>query len=114
MKRALRLQRITFVLVLIAFCGLGWQVELNRGLAHQARSLAEQGLESHEGLCALKANLRQRITDANAFVATHPDGIAGITDDEIRQTIANQQSTLDSLHVLKCPSDPPAKKGAKP
>lgn len=104
MKRALLLERITFAMVLVALVAQFFTIRDNRHLAHQ-------GKQAHDGLCVFKADLRSRVTTGNKFLDSHPGGIAGIPAATLRGSITNEQSTLDSLKIIVCPSDSPATKG---
>lgn len=100
MKRAMLLEAATFLLLLVALAGVGWQVHANG-------SLARQGDQAHDALCALKADLRQRILAARGFLDKHPQGISGITAAAILVSITSQEATLLALKPLACQSDPP-------
>jgi hypothetical protein len=55
-----------------------------------------------QALCTLRADLRDRITQGNAFLVTHPHGIPGIPANTLRVSIVNQQHTLSALQPLDC------------
>lgn len=102
MRRAILLETVTFAMLLVAIGLAVVAINSNRGLARQ-------GKQAHDGLCALKYDLRQRIKDGHAFLKAHPNGIPGIKVGVIRAAVKNQESTLEALSVLPCPADPPAK-----
>lgn len=93
------------IVVLVAFAVLlvmGWQIRATRHLAVQNRQLAVQGKEAHDGLCALKRDYEQRIEASLKFLRENPKGIPGIPASLIRNTVRNQQATLDALARLRC------------
>lgn len=104
-RRAQLFQTTTFLLLLLALTGMGWQVRTNS-------DLARQGDQAHDALCTLKADLRQRILASRDFLDKHPQGIDGITATAILVSITNQEATLLALKPLVCLSDPPQLEGA--
>jgi hypothetical protein len=99
MRRTLVLQSVTFAMLVLALALTAWQVT-------ETRHLARQGQQAHAGLCALKADLRERIKSAGDFLESHPTGVFGVTAVTIREAITNQEATLAALHPLMCDSDP--------
>lgn len=93
---------LAFALMVLAFtavlAGMGFLIDQNR---HRAND----GQQSHDALCVLKDDLRQRIKDTQTFLDEHPKGFAGIPKATIQNSIRNQQLTVDSLVLLRCPSD---------
>lgn len=81
---------------------LGVQVGHNRDAIRRVRQLERLGAQAHVALCTFKADLRERVRDGRRFLADHPDGFAGITAATIRQSLTNQQKTVDSLAELEC------------
>jgi hypothetical protein len=61
--------------------------------------LAEQ---SHRVLCSLKADTRNRIEQAQAFLRQNPNGIDGITPLLIRARIQDDRARLASYADVKC------------
>lgn len=55
-------------------------------------------------LCAMKDNLEVRVAESERFLRQHPNGIPGIPAADIQRSIANQQSTIDTISpYLDCP-----------
>lgn len=104
-RREQRLRTLTYVLLVVAFIGIAWQVNSTRNLANKSRAQAVQGKEAHDAICTLKADIRQRIADSEKFLHDHRGGIAGIPASVIKTSIKNQRSTLKALK-LSCPTDP--------
>jgi hypothetical protein len=69
---------------------------------YRVSGLASQGEEAHQGLCVLRADLENRVQTSRDFLKEHPEGIPGIPVATIRQSIDNQQKTIDALEVLDC------------
>lgn len=109
MRRIGIFQAVTFVLLLVAVSSFGYQQYKDRHTQRQIARLARDGKQAHDGLCILKADLASRIKNSRDYLKTHPEGIAGISRADILKSIANQQSTLDSLRPLVCvpPARPP-------
>jgi len=88
----------------------------NRNLIHQVQILAKEGQQAHEGECVLKEDLRDRIqtsvidiSNAELYLAKHPDGVGGITKTDIitalnvkKDLLKSQKRTLSALSVVKC------------
>ncbi len=64
--------------------------------------LALAALQSHRALCSFKDDLQRRYDAGLQFVADHPDGIPGISRNDLERSLANQHATLDSLDSLDC------------
>jgi hypothetical protein len=54
-------------------------------------------------LCALRDDVERRVQSSQNFLAEHPNGIPGIPARTLRDSINNQQRTIDALSILKCP-----------
>jgi hypothetical protein len=88
-KRSLRVLMVATVVLYVAVVGISaytWIVSTS----------------TQSALCTFKGDLESRIDDSIAFLAEHPNGIAGISPAQIQQGITNQQKTVDSLNDLKC------------
>lgn len=95
--KGLRIAVAAFVLslvLLLAVGGISFYV-----LTHKV----QEGSETHEAVCALVADLEERTDGTKVFLAEHPDGIPGLaTASQLRESLANQQRTLDALSVISC------------
>lgn len=69
---------------------------------NKQNDLVKQGAESHEALCIFKSDLERRIGDGEQFLRDNPNGIPGIPEETLRNSIDNQKRTLASLAVLDC------------
>lgn len=92
-----RIAVLAFVASLIlslAALGVGAYV-----LTHKTR----EGSETHEAVCALVADLDERTQGTKDFLADHPQGIPGLASgSQLRESLHNQQRTLDALSVITC------------
>lgn len=86
--------------VLIAIVGGLW--------FNQDRGLKAVATTTHDALCALRADIQQRHDDGAKYLKSHPRGLIGnsgkalISAAQIRDSLRNQESTLDALEPLKC------------
>lgn len=80
----------------------------------QNRQLGEQGEEAHNALCAFTTNLEKSVAGSRQYLEDVTPGkdkrikrerIAGITDADIQASIDRQQTTIDSLRTLECPTE---------
>lgn len=58
--------------------------------------------QTHDGLCALRADLVVRINGSKKFLHEHPRGVLHISPAVIRTGIENEQRTVDALGSLQC------------
>jgi len=84
--------------------------------SQEIQTLAKQGEQAHQGECVLKEDLRDRIqtsiidiSNAELYLAKHPDGVGGITRTDIitalnvkKDLLKSQKRTLSALSVVKC------------
>lgn len=70
------------------------------------RKLALEGQEAHDALCTFRTDLQRRITLGRQFLATHPEGIPGISAADLARSIAGQESTLKALKISNCKEAP--------
>lgn len=74
-------------------------------LALQQRRLkaeAQLGLKTFQAVCTFREDLIRRARDGVEFLATHPNGFAGIPAATLAQSIHNEQLTIASLQKLEC------------
>jgi hypothetical protein len=88
--RILTLSTIALYLLLGAALGYGWY------------ALHRDEARTNTALCSLRADREQSNASSREFLREHPHGIPGISPAAIRQGIANQQRTIDSLSGLRC------------
>lgn len=63
----------------------------------------QEGSETHEAVCALVADLEERTEGTKTFLTAHPQGIPGLASgSQLRESLHNQQRTLDALSVITC------------
>lgn len=89
MRRTLRGLVIATAVLFILFGGVVFYVWTN----------AEQ---NHSALCALRADLEERVADSVDFLVEHPEGAFGFTPAEIQDGIDNQTRTIKALDTLSC------------
>jgi len=63
---------------------------------------SDEGSETHEGVCALVADLETRTDGTRVFLHQHPNGIPGIPVSTLRESLHNQERTIDALSVVSC------------
>jgi hypothetical protein len=93
-------QRLLAVLYLVLIPAAILAVAIG-GLVRTAR-LAEQGNEAHRAICTLRDDLQRRVNDTRGFLATHPNGFAGVDRPTILNSLANQERTIDALRTIHC------------
>lgn len=54
------------------------------------------------GLCALRSDLKHRIASSEEVLASHPDGLLGVSAASIRTSIDGQKRTVKALSVVRC------------
>ena len=62
-------------------------------LSHRASDSAQ----AKRALCALRDDLVRRLADGEEFLAKHPNGIPGISVNDIRRSLQSQRQTIDVL-----------------
>jgi hypothetical protein len=65
-------------------------------------SKTDEGTETHEAVCALVADLESRTEGTRLFLGEHPHGIPGIPASSLRESLHNQERTIDALSVVSC------------
>lgn len=94
---AVRVAVVAFIASLVlslAALGVGAYV-----LTHKT----QEGSETHEAVCALVADLGERTEGTKNFLSAHPQGIPGLASGtQLRESLHNQQRTLDALSVITC------------
>jgi len=70
----------------------------------QIQHAAHLGLLTYKATCTLRSDLVRRVRDSTAFLAAHPNGVGGISQKTILQSIVNEQATIRSLDRLRCPN----------
>lgn len=58
---------------------------------------------TNSALCTFRDDLERRYISGARFLDDHPDGIPGISRNDIARSLANQKATLDALGSLACP-----------
>ena len=61
-----------------------------------------EGSETHDGVCALVGDLETRTEGTRRFLREHPEGIADIPASTLRESLHNQERTIDALSVVHC------------
>lgn len=65
-------------------------------------NVEESATQNRTALCALRADLRDRVQNSKQFLRQNPGGIPGVPPSQIREGIVNQQRTIDTLKVIDC------------
>lgn len=58
--------------------------------------------ETRSSLCKFRLGLEQRASDLEAFLALHPNGIPGLSGNDLQRSLDQQRATLASLYDLEC------------
>lgn len=71
---------------------------------HDRTRFGRDGVQARRALCAFRIDLEARVKNTQAFLRTHPTGLPelGISAGTMRNTLRNQQESIDSLDSLKC------------
>jgi len=97
-ERNRRLRRF-FIKVLIMFALLGLTS------AATAVYVWNIGQNNRDGLCALRADAERRINQTDEFIKENPEGVAGISLEQLERSKENSVRTRDALKDLHCPPD---------
>jgi hypothetical protein len=68
----------------------------------QVQVEVQRNKETHLALCALRADLQNRVRSSEEFLRDHPEGFAGITAEQIQVQVINQKRTIDAIGFLDC------------
>lgn len=83
--------------VLVAVAALSLSV-----LAVKVTHLSKQGQEAHAAICTYRSSLERQNASSQKFLLAHPHGIPGIPASLIRNSIADQQKTINALSTVHC------------
>lgn len=97
-----KLRSYTAWLIASVVFGLALMFAAMTLMLYTSVSIAGNSAQTHDALCALKLDLEVRHTNGVKFLKDNPDGIPGISAEQIQQSLDNQQSTLDALASLDC------------
>jgi len=67
-----------------------------------------QGLRNTRALCTIRDNAQDRADTGRQFLIDHPNGIAGLSADDIERSINTSLATVKALDDVDCPPKPPA------
>lgn len=65
-------------------------------------NVEEEARKATTAMCALRADLRDRVQNSKQFLQEHPGGIPGIPPSQIRDSINGQMRTIETLKVIDC------------
>jgi len=107
LKRALRNLTIATVVVYLVIIGAGLLAlhdrDVQRGELRKVIGRTEDiALTANVALCALRHDLELRVEESVQFLEENPDGIPGISEETVAQSIANQRATIAALSGLSC------------
>lgn len=89
---------VPLTVVVVAVYGYVRFDQFSERLAMQA----ELGQEAHDAVCTFREDLRRRVNSSKDFLEKNPNGIPGLDGATIRNSIVNQQKTVDALAILNC------------
>ena len=87
------------VIVILAATLLFFNAASNSATQKRLEDVATQ---THTALCALNDDIERRVTVSLEFLEKHPQGIQGISREDIKRSLDSQRSTLRALEVLDC------------
>jgi hypothetical protein len=90
-KHALRLLLVATVVLYLALFGVAYVVYRN-------------GDTNRAALCALRWDLEKRVAGTQQLLIDHPEGLAGIPAQTLKDGITNQQRTIEALRGVHCSS----------
>jgi hypothetical protein len=94
--KGLRIAVAAFALSVFLFvAGIGGAVWL-------LTAKSSEGVETHEAICALSADLEARTQASRVFLREHPHGAFGVPAATIRESVENQERSIDALSVVAC------------
>ena len=65
-------------------------------------TLRRETVRTTNALCTFREDLARRARETQNFLAEHPEGIPGISANTLRQSVINQQQTVNALQDLDC------------
>jgi hypothetical protein len=88
------------ILMLVVFYLYNAQQDTNADIKHAA----VLGVRTHSGVCRLRDDIKRRVAQSEAFIASHPNGIPGISVKQLQIGVAGQRRTIRALRVIgPCP-----------
>jgi len=100
LQRTLRILVAATVLLYLAMAGA--LVYVRHDSAQHRDALAREANRTRVALCTLRGDLERRVSTSREFLAANPNGIPGIPATTLKQSISNQQATVDALAALRC------------
>lgn len=101
LQGSLRTLVIATVFLYVALVGMGVAGFV---LINNNQNDTEQlAVQTTAALCALRADLNNRVVQGEQFLEDHPNGFAGFTPEAMQQQIEGQRRTVAALSVLECP-----------
>ncbi|HET7455402.1 MAG TPA: hypothetical protein VFJ76_07775 [Solirubrobacterales bacterium] len=94
--KGLKIAMAAFVLSLALF------VVVVAGGGYLLTHKSEEGAETHAAVCALVSDLESRTQSTRVFLEEHPHGTPGIPASALRESLHNQERTIDALSVVSC------------
>lgn len=70
--------------------------------ARDVRAIERVAVETNHALCALRHDLESRYVNGVEFLERNPNGIPGISPQDITRSLESQRSTLAALKSLPC------------
>lgn len=68
----------------------------------QRNEIARVAKQTNAALCTLRHDFEQRVEASRQFLRDHPDGVGGITPEDIQRSIDGLQTTINALAILDC------------
>lgn len=77
-------------------------VAMAGGTVYLLTAKSNESTETHEAICALSSDLEQRTEGSRDFLRKHPNGAFGFSASSIRESVLNQERTIDALSIVNC------------
>lgn len=91
-----------FFILTFAATFTAWGAYQAHKLSDNRAELALIATQTHTALCTFRDDLQKRYDEGVKFLKDHPNGIPGISAEEIQNSLKNEKTTLDSLSSLNC------------
>lgn len=63
---------------------------------------ASVALQTHQGVCVYRQTLEAQVRQTDEFLASHPNGIPGISAATLRRGEATQRAAISALSNINC------------
>jgi preprotein translocase subunit SecG len=96
--KRLTIWTVVLYITMFLFIGVTYLVR-----ASDLEQVERQSNRNTTAFCALRTDVENRMASSQEFLEEHPNGIPGISAEQIQQSIRAQRSTFRALDVVVCP-----------